>query len=200
MPTTSLGYSYRDIADYLVARGYKVYVSEWHPVERYGVAHEWKRLTPYPSKLANSDAWGNLLAFSSDPGEQEIKEAFVSCLKVEPSAVRGSPAPSAPIVLIPVMHKGSTRFERFYVWASTRSPNLVRWASGGVVRAHARRYPALTATYLALIVACSCGCIPVRRRAALCAASVGDGGSACGRGRPRRRDGLYRPAHQGGSS
>lgn len=71
--TRLLGHSWRQIADYLQDKGYVVYVSEWHPITRYGVRHQWRSLTRYPCELANPDAWGNLLAFRVDvPPNQMI--------------------------------------------------------------------------------------------------------------------------------
>lgn len=61
--TEGLGYRWRDLADYLVERGYSVIVSEWHPVVRYGGPHDWHRFRRYPSELADPSAWGNFMAF-----------------------------------------------------------------------------------------------------------------------------------------
>lgn len=60
--TVPLGYSWKDLADELVDRGYEVLVSEWYPVEQYGVAHRWRRMKRYPTELVAADGWGNLIA------------------------------------------------------------------------------------------------------------------------------------------
>ncbi len=60
--TVALGYSWNDLAADLAARGYEILVSEWYPVQRYGVAHRWRRLARYPTDLADPGAWGNLIA------------------------------------------------------------------------------------------------------------------------------------------
>jgi len=70
--TRSLGYTMHDMAHYLTERGYKVLVSEWHPIIRYGIKHDWHRLVPYPCKLDNPNAWGNLIAFRDQPDLQKI--------------------------------------------------------------------------------------------------------------------------------
>ncbi len=70
--TRPLGYSHKDVADFLVEKGYVVYVSEWHPIVRYGIAHDWCRLARYPAPLASRESWGNLLAFLEDPGPHSI--------------------------------------------------------------------------------------------------------------------------------
>jgi FkbM family methyltransferase len=94
--TIRLDHTYRDIADFLVERGYVVYLSEWHPIIRYGVAHDWRQLSRYPAPLASADAWGNIVAFRQDPGVNRVRAAFAACLEVEnPSAtaaVDGEPA------------------------------------------------------------------------------------------------------------
>ena len=61
--TKKLGYSFRDLADYLVEKGYDVLLSEWYPVKEYGRRHDWRCLKHYPCELAEKGAWGNLVAF-----------------------------------------------------------------------------------------------------------------------------------------
>jgi hypothetical protein len=62
--TQPLGYSTHEMAQYLVDHGYSVYVSEWHPVVRYGGKHQWRMLKPYPCELEDPDAWGKLARLS----------------------------------------------------------------------------------------------------------------------------------------
>ena len=81
--TKYLGHTWRDISDYLEERGYSVYVSEWHPIIRYGIRHDWLGLKRYPCDLADPNAWGNLLAFKDDPGTAALQEALNKVLKVE---------------------------------------------------------------------------------------------------------------------
>jgi len=61
--TVPLGYTYRDMGDYLLAQGYTVFLSEWAPIVRYGITHQWKSWRAYPCALASPKAWGNLVAF-----------------------------------------------------------------------------------------------------------------------------------------
>ena len=70
--TNNLGYNFHDMATFLKDRGYEVLVSEWHPILRYGIAHDWRRLARYPCKLANPEAWGNLIAFREIPDWQNL--------------------------------------------------------------------------------------------------------------------------------
>jgi len=76
-----LGYSWQDQADYLNSYGYTVYVSEWHPVITYGGPHQWRILKRYPCELEDPNAWGNFLAFKSDPGFCAVAKAFNNCLR-----------------------------------------------------------------------------------------------------------------------
>lgn len=74
--TLPLGYSFHDIAGKLLDLGYRVYVSEWHPIQRYGIRHDWARLKEYPCELASDDAWGNLVAISPAIAESDLISAF----------------------------------------------------------------------------------------------------------------------------
>ena len=165
--TLALGHTHREIADDLVGRGYTVYLSEWHPIVRYGVRHDWRQLVRYPMPLGSSDAWGNILALREDPGYNAVSTAFEVCLTVEnPGAVEGDghePAVAAGLGGADgsqgegddggaVTPKGLSRYERIHLWASTRNPailfvgRLVMWCGR-----KARRYPAWSAAYLVLL-------------------------------------------------
>ncbi len=80
--TKLLGHNWEDICKYLVDKGYIVYVSEWHPVIRYGIRHDWCALKKYPCALEVPNAWGNLLAFKEDPGTLAMQQALQKVLKV----------------------------------------------------------------------------------------------------------------------
>ncbi|GAB4375952.1 MAG: hypothetical protein Kow00121_22310 [Elainellaceae cyanobacterium] len=94
--TVPLGYNFDDIAQYLVDKGYTVLVSEWHPVVRYGIKHQWFRLTSYPCKLANPEAWGNLLAFKEPPDLDHIAEIALQLITIESSVTNHTVAAKAP--------------------------------------------------------------------------------------------------------
>ena len=87
--TLKLGHSYKDVCDYLIEHGYTVYLSEWHPIIRYGIAHDWRQVVRYPAPLASPDAWGNILAFREDPGVNAIQEAFDNCIKFRSDGTLG---------------------------------------------------------------------------------------------------------------
>ncbi len=87
LKTKPLGYTTKDMADFLVGKGYTVYVSEWHPILRYGQRHDWRCLQKFPCELACEEAWGNLLAFSEAPDEGQLTDAIKSVMKAHGSAV-----------------------------------------------------------------------------------------------------------------
>jgi FkbM family methyltransferase len=70
--TVSLGYTYHDMARFLVGLGYRVIVSEWEPVVRYGAKHTWSRYSDYPSELLHADGWGNLIAVKERSIEERV--------------------------------------------------------------------------------------------------------------------------------
>ena len=135
--TVPLGYTFHDLARYLVEKGYKVYVSEWHPIVRYGISHDWNRLMRYPCELADDKAWGNLLAFRDQVEEKDIVAAVRSVLKVR--ANRDKPTNEKRSVLNPSASISSTEnlnnnqnkvitmsvnnnlYTRFAVWLRNKS-------------------------------------------------------------------------------
>jgi len=82
--TVPLGYTFHDLARFLVEKGYRVYVSEWHPIISYGIQHDWRQLMRYPCELADPKGWGNLLAFRDPIDEQALVTAVRKVLKVAP--------------------------------------------------------------------------------------------------------------------
>lgn len=97
LKTKPLGYTTKDMADFLIGKGYTVYVSEWHPILRYGQKHDWHRLQQYPCALASEEAWGNLLAFAQAPDEQELIAAVKGVLTLGKKS--RPPTPAAPLTL-----------------------------------------------------------------------------------------------------
>jgi len=62
--TLDLGYSYKDMANFLMNKDYKVIVSEWYPLVNYGGNHKWRNLKVYPCELNDRKfGHGNLFAF-----------------------------------------------------------------------------------------------------------------------------------------
>lgn len=171
--TVSLGYNFHDLARFLVGKGYAVYVSEWHPIIRYGIRHDWYGLKRYPCELASQEAWGNLLAFRDDPGEQVVAAAVKACVNVKnPEAIhrgtkherdnitvlnaaknplppksRPAPPPSAP-----AMTMGQwVRLRYMNIGAAVKARSLALFRLGQVLAwsaRGARRHPVASAGFL----------------------------------------------------
>lgn len=60
--TKHLGYTLQEQADLLLRNGYKIVVSEWHPIEEYGRTHRWRRFITDPAKAVGDRVWGNIIA------------------------------------------------------------------------------------------------------------------------------------------
>jgi FkbM family methyltransferase len=74
--TCYLGSTLHDLGRLLLEKGYHVYMSEWYPIIRYGIRHDWRRLALYPAEPADPFAWGNLLAFAEKPDEKMLIAAI----------------------------------------------------------------------------------------------------------------------------
>jgi FkbM family methyltransferase len=72
--TLDLGYSTADMAQYLVDHGYRVLVSEWHPIVRYGVQHDWRRLFRFGVNEVAPQSWGNLIAFRYETDAEAFED------------------------------------------------------------------------------------------------------------------------------
>jgi FkbM family methyltransferase len=119
-----LGYTTADMADFLVGQGYTVYVSEWHPILRYGQRHDWHRLQKYPCKLASEAAWGNLLAFSTAPDERQLVDAVKSVLQLHDAAPAGPAAPPRDPVSLSANFEHTKQFAKLAAneWLLTHDP------------------------------------------------------------------------------
>ncbi|MBB4266433.1 FkbM family methyltransferase [Roseospira visakhapatnamensis] len=98
--TLRLGHSMGDLVALLEGRGYVVWVSEWHPVLRYGSRHDWRRLTGWPpgddEPLHDPDGWGNLIALDPEaglPNDDALAAMARAALTVAP---RDAPEPATP--------------------------------------------------------------------------------------------------------
>ncbi len=101
--TVPLGYDYHSLADYLRNKGYIVYVSEWHPIIKYGIKHDWFALKRYPCELDSPNAWGNLLAFKDTIDEDSLRELLSRSLKVENSKLINVAQAQAGLQIYPVV-------------------------------------------------------------------------------------------------
>ena len=91
--TVPLGHTYREVAQFLVDKGYAVYLSQWHPIIRYGIPHDWYRLVKFPSVELAPDAWGNIVAFKVDPELDALSAAFEDVIaRKNPRLAKARPA------------------------------------------------------------------------------------------------------------
>lgn len=72
--TLPIGYSTAELAELLIAKGYTVFASEWHPIVRYGVRHDWKRMFVWGETRPHDESWGNLIAFLYPADARAFKE------------------------------------------------------------------------------------------------------------------------------
>lgn len=79
--TKPLGYDYRAMGDYLIARGFSVFLSEWDPIVRYGVTHNWRCWQKYPAAVVDDEGWGNFVAFRPGSDLQAV-EKYLSSFKM----------------------------------------------------------------------------------------------------------------------
>lgn len=64
--TVSLGYDYKKLGDYLLSKGYIVFLSEWYPVIKYGENHIWRKIDSYPCELEDPQATGNFICINKE--------------------------------------------------------------------------------------------------------------------------------------
>ena len=99
--TLNIGYDFHEQAKFLLDKGYTVFVSEWHPIVRYGIRHQWRQLVSYPTDDIKSDSWGNFVAFRDTLPMEDIAAHFHTLLAEKnpgkellaaaPVVVQGSP-------------------------------------------------------------------------------------------------------------
>ncbi len=90
--TVPLGYRYEALATFLQDQGYRVYISEWHPIIRYGIKHQWHSFYEYPGTLHDPKGWGNMLAFREPPSAEALQRAIEHQLNRD----QRKPAPRKP--------------------------------------------------------------------------------------------------------
>lgn len=67
--TAKLGYSMKDMSEYLQQFGYKILVCEWEPIVKYGTRHQFKEAKIFPCST-NPKGWGNIIAYRDDKFEK----------------------------------------------------------------------------------------------------------------------------------
>jgi FkbM family methyltransferase len=74
--TAPLGHTSSATAAYLANLGYRIVVSEWHPISEYGAHHRWRRAYRANDESIPGDSWGNLIAVSTAEQEVRLLRAF----------------------------------------------------------------------------------------------------------------------------
>jgi hypothetical protein len=74
--TKKIGYTYKDLGNYLLDHGYDVFMSEWYPIERYGIEHSWRCIKRYPCETEDTSSWGNFIAVND-----EYTDSFIDLLR-----------------------------------------------------------------------------------------------------------------------
>ncbi len=83
--TRPLGYDTEELVRFLRDRGYQVWVSEWHPIVRYGIQHQWHRLINSQDHLPDANSWGNLIAFREPVSRDTMGRATATVLRFAPT-------------------------------------------------------------------------------------------------------------------
>lgn len=174
--TLKLGHTWTDVAEFLCERGYTLYVSEWHPIIRYGIGHDWRRVVPYDGHSMSPKAWGNFLAFREDPGYDAVSDAFERLVAFRQKPIQASslasnskneskierrvqvlkktpahaPAPAAETPAKPLWYRNVAK--RIHE-ASPRLFSLVRFARRAVLHVISRRVLLLPLLILAVTFA-----------------------------------------------
>ncbi|MDT0558058.1 FkbM family methyltransferase [Ichthyenterobacterium sp. W332] len=63
--TKLLGYSTKEMAQFLKDKGYFLVYSIWFPIKEYGIQHDWKKMSTDINEI-NSKDWGNIIGFANE--------------------------------------------------------------------------------------------------------------------------------------
>jgi len=112
------GYPLHDLTRLLVAQGYRVWVSEWHPPMRFGskfmkAGRRWRRLVPYPCHLGSPRAWGYCIATRETADAGALAEAARRAIEC-PSPTRSIPWLGLTVQRsVPKVQRGVTKVKRW---------------------------------------------------------------------------------------
>ena len=70
--TQLLGYSTKDMANFLIGLGYFLVYSIWFPIQEYGGQHDWKKMSVDENEIDAND-WGNIIAFINEKDFDEFR-------------------------------------------------------------------------------------------------------------------------------
>jgi FkbM family methyltransferase len=74
--TIPLGHTSSAVVSFLTNLGYRVLVSEWHPIVEYGGDHQWRRVYRAGEHEIPSSSWGNLIAIDAPESESRVLRGF----------------------------------------------------------------------------------------------------------------------------
>ena len=112
------GHPLHDLTRLLVAQGYRVWVSEWHPPTRFGpkfmkAGRRWRRLVPYPCHLGSPRAWGYCIATRETADAEAFAQAARRAIE-RPSATRSIPWLGLTVQRsVPKVQRGVTKVKRW---------------------------------------------------------------------------------------
>ena len=116
--TRQTGYTLHDLTRLLVAQGYRVWVSEWHPPTRFGskfmkAGRRWRRLVPYPCHLGSPRAFGYCIATRETADAEALAEAARRAIE-RPSPTRSIPWLGLTVQRsVPKVQRGVTKVKRW---------------------------------------------------------------------------------------
>lgn len=73
--TELLGYTTKDVANFLKDQGYHLLYSIWFPIQEYGKQHDWKKMSVDINEIDPND-WGNIIGFANETDYNEFKEKY----------------------------------------------------------------------------------------------------------------------------
>lgn len=71
--TELLGYSTKDMSQFLTDKDYLLIYSIWHPIKEYGIQHDFKKMSIEINEVEPSD-WGNMIAFANEIDYNEFRK------------------------------------------------------------------------------------------------------------------------------
>ena len=112
------GYPLHDLTRLLVAQGYRVWVSEWHPPTRFGpkfmkAGRRWRRLVSYPCHLGSPRAFGYCIATRETADAEAFAQAARRAIE-RPSPTRSIPWLGLTVQRsVPKVQRGVTKVKRW---------------------------------------------------------------------------------------
>ncbi|MGQ0592619.1 MAG: 6-hydroxymethylpterin diphosphokinase MptE-like protein [Gammaproteobacteria bacterium] len=134
--TRQTGHTLHDLAGLLVAQGYRIWVSEWHPVAHFGpklMKARWRRLVPYPCHLGSPRAWGFCIAARDAADAETLAHAARMAIE-RPSPTRSIPWLGLAVQrAVPKVYRAVTTVQRGATTVKRRARALIHRTRAGLV-------------------------------------------------------------------